>query len=371
MGTAVAAIALVPLLLAGCGSSGSSGGNTSSQPGSAQQSGNAAQGQPAASGEKVTIALLLPETATSPRYESQDKPHFMEDVKQLDPNVNVIYSNAQGNASSQQQQAEAAISNGAKVLVLDPVDAKAAAVIANKAKQSGVAVISYDRLITGTPNVDYYVSFDNERVGRLQGQYIADHTKKGGTVVLINGAQTDNNALLFAKGAHEVLDPLFQKGTLKKGYESYTPDWDAANGLREMEQALTTLNNKVDGVLAANDNLAGSVIQALRPQGLVGKVPITGQDATDQGLKNIALGYQSMTVYKPIKDETQAAAKLAVALAQGQQPPAGLVNGQIDNGSKQVPSILLTPIVVTKENIADTVIKDGFTTWDKIGVPPQ
>lgn len=316
-------------------------------------------------GQSITIALLLPETATSARYEAQDRPDFTNTVKQLAPNITVTYSNAQGDASTQQQQAEAAISNGAKVLVLDPVDGKAAATIVNEANQAGVKVISYDRLITNA-KVDYYVSFDNEKVGQLQGQYILDHTTKGGTVVMIDGSQTDNNALLFAKGAHDVLDPAFKDGSLKKGYESYTQDWLPANGLREMEQALTTLNNKVDGVLVANDGLAGAVVQALTPQGLAGKVPVTGQDATDAGLHSILQGNQSMTVYKAVPQEADVAAKLAVALATGQTPDASLVNGKVNNQMIDVPSALLTPVVVTKDNINDTVIKDGYTTMDKI-----
>lgn len=339
----------LPLTAVGCGQSTGNSGN--------QTSGS--------SNAKVKIALLLPETATSARYETQDRPDFTDTVKSLDSNIEVMYSNAQGSADQQQQQAEAAITNGAKVLVIDPVDSKAAATIVNAADQAGVKVISYDRLITGA-NIDYYVSFDNEKVGQLQGQYIKDHTPKGGTVVMIDGAQTDNNALLFAKGAHDILDPLFKDGTLKKGYESYTPDWLPANGQREMEQALTKLNNKVDAALVANDGLAGAVVQALHAQGLDGKVPVTGQDATDAGLHNIMQGLQSMTVYKAVKAEATDAAKLAVELAKGQSPESGLVNGSVNNKTKDVPSILLTPVVVTKDNIQDTVIKDGYTTMDKI-----
>ncbi|MCL6516129.1 sugar ABC transporter substrate-binding protein [Alicyclobacillus sp.] len=364
---AAALLLALPLAVSACGQSGGTSGGGGSAGNSAGNSAgtNATGSTDTNASGSATIALLLPETATSARYETQDRPDFEQTVQQLAPNIKVIYNNAQGNATTQQQQAEAAITNGAKVLVLDPVDSKAAATIVNEAQQAGVKVISYDRLITGA-NVDYYVSFDNEKVGQLQGQYIADHTPKGGTVVMIDGAQTDNNALLFAKGAHDVLDPLFANGTLKKGYETYTPDWLPANGQREMEQALTQLNNKVDGVLVANDGLAGAVIQALRAQGLAGKVPVTGQDATDAGLHNILQGLQSMTVYKAVKQEAEAAAKLAVALAQGQQPDASLINGKVNNGTKDVPSVLLTPVVVTKDNIQDTVIKDGYTTMDKI-----
>lgn len=323
----------------------------------------------ASSQPAVKIALLLPQTVGSPRYETQDKPDFTADVKKLDPSATVIYNNAQDSASAQLQQAEAAITNGAKVLVVDPVDAIGAAAIVTAADRAGVKVIAYDRIISNA-KVDYYVSFDNEKVGELQGEYIAQHTKKGGTVVMLDGAQTDNNAILFAKGAHKILDPLFKSGKLKLGYETYTPNWDPTNGLREMEQALTKLNNKVDAVLSANDTLAGAVVQALTEQKLAGKIPVTGQDATDAGLNRIYYkGTQSMTVYKAIPKEAQAAAELAVDLVTGTKPAAGLVNGKTANGAGNIPSVLLNPVVVTKANVASTVIKDGFTTWAHIKNP--
>lgn len=364
---------LVALSLTACGTSSNSGSSNTGGSGSSGNTTNSSGGSTnstssGGSSGSGTIALLLPDTTSSARYESQDKPDFEAGVKKLDPNATVLYENAQGSATTQQQQAESAMTNGAKVLVLDPVDSKAAATIVNEADQQGVKVISYDRMITNAP-VDYYVSFDNEKVGELQGQYIADHTKKGGTIVIIDGAQTDNNALQFKAGAHKILDPLIKNGTFKLGYETFTPNWDPANGLREMEQALTKLNNKVDGVLSANDGLAGSIIQALQAQGLAGKIPVTGQDATNAGLHRIMQGTQSMTVYKAVPKEAQAAAQLAVDLLTGQQPDSSLVNGSVNNGSKDVPAVLLKPVVVTKDNIQQTVIKDGFTTMQKINNP--
>jgi D-xylose transport system substrate-binding protein len=352
--------ALVALSLTACGTSGAANNASNSTDNSGGTSGATASGG--------TIALLLPDTTSSARYETQDKPDFEAGVKKLDPSATVLYENAQGSSTTQQQQAESAITNGAKVLVIDPVDSKAAATIVNSATSQGVKVISYDRMITNAP-IDYYVSFNNEKVGELQGQYIADHTKKGGTIVMIDGAATDNNALQFKAGAHKILDPLFKNGTFKLGYESMTPNWDPANGLREMEQALTKLNNHVDGVLSANDGLAGSVIQALHAQGLDGKIPVTGQDATNAGLHRIMLGTQSMTVYKAVPKEAEAAAELAVDLLKGQQPPSSLVTGTVTDGSNTVPAVLLKPIVVTKDNIQSTVIKDGFTTMAKINNP--
>lgn len=324
----------------------------------------------AATTAKVTIALLLPDTTSSPRYETEDKPDFTADIKKLDPNATVDYQNAQGDTNTQLQQAESAISNGAKVLVVDPIDGVAAAQIVKQADQAGVKVIAYDRLIMAS-KPDYYVSFNNELVGELQGKWIADHTKKGGTVVMINGAQTDNNAVLFRKGALDVLQPLFNSGKLKLGYQTYTPNWDAPTGQREMEQALTKLGNKVDAVLAANDDLAGAVIQALNEQHISSKgMPITGQDATDAGLNRIYYkGTQSMTVYKAVPKEAEAAAQLAIALATGTKPAKGLVNGKTSNGTENVPSVLLKPVVVTKQNVASTVIKDHYTTWARIKNP--
>ncbi|WEG14753.1 sugar ABC transporter substrate-binding protein [Pullulanibacillus sp. KACC 23026] len=347
-----AAMAIAASLLVGCGTSSTSGKASS---GSSAKKSN------------QKVALLLPDTTSSARYESEDKPDFIADMKKLAPNAKVDYQNAQADAATQEKQAEAEITNGATVLVVDPVDSTAAATIVTKAHQAKVKVISYDRMISGP--VDYYVSFDNEKVGELQGQYIADNTKKGGTVVMLNGAQTDPNALQFAQGAHKILDPLFKNGTLKKGYETYTPNWDPANGLREMQQALTKLNNNVDAVLSANDGLAGAAIQALSAQKLAGKVPVTGQDATDAGLHDIMQGTQGMTVYKAVPTEAKTAAEIAADLVTGKQVPSSLVSQKVKDGSATVPAVLLTPVVVTKDNIQDTVIKDGYTTMDKINNP--
>lgn len=368
---AVAGISvLTALSVTACGTtSNNTTGNTSgNSTGSANStsSGNATGGS--GSNAAGTIALLLPDTTSSARYETEDKPDFIADVAKLDPNAKVNYENAQASSTTQQQQAQSAIANGAKVLVVDPVDSTAAATIVTEAQQAGVKVISYDRMITGAP-VNYYVSFDNEKVGEMQGQYIADHTKKGGTIVMIDGAATDNNALQFKAGAHKILDPLFANGTFKLGYESMTPNWDPANGLKEMTQALTKLNNKVDGVLSANDGLAGAIIQALQQQGLAGKVPVTGQDATNAGLHDIMLGTQSMTVYKAVPKEAEAAAQLAVDILNGTQPSSSLVKSTVNNGATNVPAVLLNPVAVTKSNIQSTVIADGYTTMAKINNP--
>lgn len=318
---------------------------------------------PVASGK---IAILLPETKTA-RYEASDLPDFKAKLSSLgfDVDNGLIYSNANQDASAQQSQAEAAITNGATVLVLDPVDSDAAAAIADLAKSKNIPVISYDRLIKGSDGVSYYISFDNEQVGKLQGQALLDALTKAGIsnpqVVFINGSPTDNNATLFKKGAHEVLDG---KVTVAKEYD--TPDWSPDKAQDEMTQALTALNNKVDGVLAANDGTAGGAIAAMKGAGLTTFPPVTGQDAEVAGIQRIIAGEQYMTVYKAIKPEAEAAATLAYDLVMGTTPDATLVNGSVNNGKMDVPSILLVPVAVTKDNIESTIVADGFHTVAEI-----
>jgi D-xylose transport system substrate-binding protein len=344
---AVAAAAL-SLGVAACG------GDDNKSSSSTSSSGASSSG--AKSGK---IALLLPESKTA-RYESQDRPNFERKLKELCPDCEIVYSNADQDAAKQQQQAEAALTQGAKVLVLDPVDSASAASIVTRAKQSKVPVISYDRLITGAA-VDYYISFDNAQVGKLQGTALVDKLKKDGkkgSIVMINGAPTDNNAKLFKQGAHSVID----SSGFKVAKEYDTPDWSPDKAQAEMEQAITAVGkNGFVGVYAANDGNAGGAVAAMKSNGVDPKsVPITGQDAELAGIQRIVNGEQYMTVYKAIKPEAEAAAQLAVDLLQGKQPSAGVVNGKTNNGQIDVPSVLLKPVAVTKENIQDTIIKDGF-----------
>ena len=252
-------------------------------------------------------------------------------------------------------------------MVLDPVDAASAGAIVARAKQQQVPVISYDRLITDA-DIDYYISFDNEQVGKLQGESLAKKLEEDGsgdgTIVMINGAPTDNNAKLFKQGAHSVFD----ESDLKVGKEYDTPDWSPDKAQQEMEQAITALGKDgFVGVYAANDGTAGGAIAAMKVGGhRPADRPTTGQDAELAAIQRILVGEQYMTVYKAIKPEAEAAAELAVALVQGEEPPSGLVNDEIDNGQEQVPSVLLKPVAVTKDNIQDTIVKDGFWTADQI-----
>jgi D-xylose transport system substrate-binding protein len=320
----------------------------------------------------LKIAFLMPCSTCADRFEHQDKPLFIQAVKTLDPSIEVIANNAEGSGATQQSQAEAALTNGAKVLVMSPIEVQAGAAIVAKAAAEGVPTIAYDGQITGGAKPVFYVSFQNEQVGRLQARYLAAHLKKGATVVMINGAPDSAPGRQFKAGAHAVLDPLFRSGKLRKGFEGDAAKFDPANGQRLMEQALTKLHDRVDGVLVANDGLAQAVIVALKARHLNGKVLVTGQDATDAGLQQIVLGNQSMTVYKPIKSEAAVAARVAVALAKGDASiVSSVATTKVNNGTIDVPAKLLTPITVTKANIRATVIKDRFTTQAKIckGIP--
>lgn len=325
----------------------------------------AAAPAPAPKAEPIKIALLLPETKTA-RYESHDRPRFEAKVKALCPDCQVIYSNADQDAAKQQNQAEAALTNGAKVLVLDPVDSASAASIVARAKQSKVPVISYDRLIVNA-DVDYYVSFDNEQVGKLQGQALVDKLKANGktkgTIVMINGSPTDNNAKLFKAGAHSVIDG----SGFTVGAEYDTPDWSPDKAQQEMEQAITKLGkDKIIGVYAANDGTAGGALAAMKAGGFKTLPPVTGQDAELAAVQRVIAGEQFMTVYKAIKQEAEATAELAVDLARGGTQASAKASGKVNNGQKDVASVLLTPVAVTKENVKTTVVADGFWTADQL-----
>jgi len=313
----------------------------------------------------LQIALLLPETKTA-RYESQDRPLFEAKVEDLCADCEILYSNAEQDASEQQSQAEAALTNGADVLVLDPVDSASAASIVGLAAQQDVPVVSYDRLITDA-DVAYYISYDNAKVGELQAtaltEKLATDGVASGALVMINGAPTDNNATLFKEGAHSVLDT----SDYEIGVEYDTPEWSPDEAQQEMEQAITRLGaDGFVGVYAANDGTAGGAIAAMKAAGIDPLPPITGQDAEVAGIQRILAGEQYMTIYKAIKPQAEIAAEVAIALARGEDPPEDQVNDQVDNGSLEVPSMILDPVAVTIDNVNDTVVADGFWTVDEL-----
>ena len=312
-----------------------------------------------------TIALLLPETKTT-RYEEKDRPLFTAKVEELCPDCEIIYANASQDPNKQQQQAEAAITNGADVLVLDAVDVKSVGPIVQHANQEDIPVIAYDRLIPDQ-DIAYYVSFDNVKQGRIQAQTLLDKLGSGAdgeSIVMVNGAPTDPSAGDYKKGAHQVFD----KSGVKIAKEYDTPDWSPDKAQVEMEQSITALGKDgFVGAYSANDGMAGGMIAAMKSAGIDPSArPITGGDSEAAAIQRILTGEQYSTIYLAIKQQAETSAQIAVAAAQGKDAPADVVDAEVDNGAKQVPSVLLSPIAVTKDNINDTVIKDGFLTVDEI-----
>jgi D-xylose transport system substrate-binding protein len=357
---AIFGIVLISMLLAACG-------NSSNPPASNATSTTGGQTAAGTNGKGCTkVGVLLPETASSARWDSKDKPLLTQKIQAAISGATVDYYNAGGDSNVQQNQADTALTKGDCILVVGAHDSDAAATIVTKAKQQGVPVIAYDRLIQ-SKDLSYYVSFDNEKVGELQGQYIVDHykdyVKNGKNIAMINGSQTDNNAILFRQGALKALQPLYDNGTLKKVYDQYTPDWNNDKARTEMDGVLTANQNNIQIAYVANDGMANSAIASLKAQKLNGKVLVTGQDATVAGIQNILTGDQAMTVYKAIDKEAQGAADLVKALHDGTDT-ASLTNGATvkTKDGTAIPSVLETPVSVDKTNIKDTVIKDGFVT---------
>ncbi|MCL6705628.1 substrate-binding domain-containing protein [Pseudomonas sp. R2.Fl] len=314
---------------------------------------------------KGKIGVLLPETTTSARYTSFDAPYLQKAFEAAGlPSGQFIITNAQGSESTELTQAQSAISQGATVLLMDPISSGVGAAIEAYAKSHGVPVIDYDRLTLGGGR-DYYVSFDNVAVGKLIGQgmdaCLTAWKVEKPQILVTRGAPTDNNATLFAQGYNEVLQPSFDSGKyVKVGEPAGT--WDPATARTTFEQQYTAHSN-INAVVTPNDDNANAVIAYLKTLNVPPNTfPTTGQDATLTGLQNVLAGYQCGTVYKPIYLEAQASAALALYLRAGVTPPASLVNGTTADTTQKtnVPSVLITPIWVTPENMAETVVKDGF-----------
>jgi ABC-type xylose transport system substrate-binding protein len=306
--------------------------------------------------EGFKIGLLLPESKTA-RYEKFDRPYITQQIARLCPNCQVIYNNANQDPNLQQQQVDSMLTNGAKVLILDAVDAKAAASSVSKAKNQGAKVLAYDRLAGGP--VDGYVSFDNLQVGKMQGEALLAAVKAGGDpkrgpIVMINGSPTDPNAADFKKGAHSVLD-----GQVSIGKEYDTPDWSPDQANTQAAGAVTALGARnVIGIYSANDGMAGGIARAMQNAGVAKGTPLTGQDAELAGIQRILLGTQTMTIYKPIKPQAEHAAQMAVDLGAGKTASG---NQTVSNGTNaSIPAQIIKPVVVNKGNVAGTVVKDGF-----------
>jgi len=352
---AVAAAAVMAFGAVACGSDDSSSSSGSSGSGGAKST-------PAA---KAKVGVILPDAASSARWETADR-KFLGEAFQA-AGVDSDIQNANGDKAKFATIADQMLNSGANVLLIVNLDSPSAAAVINKAKQQGVPVIDYDRLTLGG-GASYYVSFDNVAVGTAQGQGLVKcmqaNGDKSGPVALLNGSPTDNNATLFKQG--------YEKAIKDAGYQiaadQSVPDWDNTKAGTIFEQMYTKANGKFVGVDAANDGLGGAVVSVLKRNGQNGKVPVTGQDATDEGLQRVLLGDQCMTVYKAIKKESDAAAKLAIALAKGDTAGADAqATGQVmDTETKQpVKSVLLQPQMILKENVKD-VVADGFTTADKL-----
>ena len=326
-------------------------------------------GDDTASAGDGSIWVLLPDSASSARWETDDRRFFEEAFDEAGVEYNIV--NAEGDAQQQISQAEQAIASGAAVILFVNLDSGSGAAIIDLAREADVAVIDYDRLTIEGPGADVYVSFDNVEVGRTMASVlepaIDELDVETPRVVMLNGGPTDNNATLFREGYAETVEPRVEAGDWELVADEAVPEWDNAEALTIFEQILVDAGNDVDAVFAANDGLANSVIAARKNAGL-DPFPVSGQDATVGGIQNILAGDQTMTVYKPIAAEAAAAAEAAIALLNGEDVGA-LAGGQtINNGSADLPFIALEPVAVTADNVADTVIADGFRTWEEICV---
>jgi D-xylose transport system substrate-binding protein len=331
--------------LAACGSSDS---------GSASGSSAAGGGSAAAAAGK--IGVILPDTTSSPRWESQDRPNLEAAFKKA--GVAYDIQNAGGDAQQMQTIAQQMVTSGVTVLAIVNLDNSSGAAIEQQAKQQGVQTIDYDRLTLGG-SADYYVSYDNTKVGQLQGQGLATCLgNKAANVAYLDGSPDDNNATLFSNGAHSVLDKV---STYTKVAEQAVPKWDPQQAATIFEQMYTQAGGKIDGVYAANDTLANAAIGTLSRNNV--KLPVTGQDASVQGLQNILAGNQCMTVWKPAGGEAAALSETAIAVLKGQTPRT---NGTSNDatGKRDVKSILLDPVSVTKANLAEVITKGAQSAAD-------
>ncbi|MFA9397041.1 MAG: sugar ABC transporter substrate-binding protein [Clostridiaceae bacterium] len=331
--------AMVASVLAGCGSTTTNDGKDGADDG------------------KIVIGLSLP-TQREERW-VRDKEAMETAAK--DAGVELLVQVSDTDTAMQASQVENLLSQNIDVLILAPVDGAAAAASVKKAHDAGIKVISYDRLIMNT-DVDLYLSFDNEKVGELQGEYITKLVPKGNYIVMA-GAPTDNNATLFKKGAMKFIQPLVDSGDIKVVTDLAVDNWEPNNALKIVENALTANDNDVQAILAPNDGTAGAAISALAAQGLDGKIPVTGQDSELTAAQRIVEGTQSMTIFKDTRELGKAAIADAIKMAKGEEVST---NGVTNNSTMDVPSDLLTPIVVDKDNIDANLIDSGYMKHDDV-----
>jgi len=344
------------LALTACGANQDNGGGGGNEGGGSSGEGGG-----------IKVGVILPETASSARWEGFDKPMLEEALKAegLDPDI----QNAQGDVSKFTTLADGMINAGVEVLIIASINSEVGGTVAAKAEAQGIPTIDYDRLNLGGSS-KYYVSFDNVKVGEIQGQGLADalKDKPGAEVIEVEGAPTDNNATLFHEGQRNILQPLYDAGTLKLVQSRAIDNWDNQLGGTAFEQMLTANGGRVDGVVAANDGLASAVITILKKNSLNGTVPVTGQDATADGLKAILAGDQYMTVFKPIKQEAEATAKLAALLAAGKDAEADALatdKSEDTKAGRQVASVLLDPELITRDTVKK-VIDEGYVKAEEV-----
>ncbi|HET6876710.1 MAG TPA: substrate-binding domain-containing protein [Jatrophihabitans sp.] len=386
--------AAAALVLSACSSSGGGGSNTTAPNTGTNSSGNSGSSgnvtaackltNPPTSGAKAPstgktvkvsgnpkVGVILPDTTSSTRYTLYDAPLLTKYLSAAGVKPDV--QNAQGDVGKYKQIAQSMIGEGVKVLIMDSIDPSSGAAVEQTAQKAGVKVIDYDRVNLGG-TAPYYVSFDNEDVGKLQAQTLVDclnqdHVTNPNIIMMDGGTDVDNNAVLFKKGAHEILDPLQQQGKLKIVAEQVVKGWDVQNAAPAFNQALTASGGNVQGVLAANDDIANAVIGVLQSNGAAGKVAVTGQDSGVEGLQNIITGKQSMTVFKNVTLEAQAAAQLAIALIAHKSPQSmGMTLTKFNDPEKpshNIQALLLPAQVITQANVND-VIKAGALTAKEI-----
>src|SRR3954447_4042897 len=343
----IAASALL-LAVSACGGNDSGGSS----------SGGSSGGSGGSSDQKVGV--ILPDATTSPRWEANDRPSLQKAFD--DAGIQSDIQNAGGDKAKFGTICDSMINGGVQVLMIVNLDSDSGSACLKKAEAAGVKTIDYDRLTLGG-GASYYVSFDNVKVGELMGQGLATCLdkmgKKKANIVYINGDPTDNNAALFKQGYAQALKPKIDSGDYKLVGDQ-TGLWDATKAGTAFEQIYTQNQGKVDEVVSANDTMAGGIIARLAANGLAGKVPVTGQDASVPGMQAILAGQQCMTVYKAVKKEVDAASSLAIALIKNQDT-SSIVNGSVKDTvlNKDVPSALQTPVSIFKANVKD-VIDDGF-----------
>lgn len=329
---------------------------------SSKKSSSSSSGGSTTSG-KPQVGVILPDTTTSNRYTLYDAPLLKKAFDAA--GVKVTIQNAHGSAATFVSDAQTMITQGVKVLLIDPADPKTGISVEKLAQNAGVQVIDYDRVNLGG-SAKYYVSFDNEKVGEQQATGLLACLKAAGTkdasIIQMNGGtDIDNNAVLFKKGAHTVLDPLYAAGTLKKGPETDVKGWDMTAAATDFQQAFTQ-DPKVGGVIAANDGIAAAAISTLKQHHVT--VPITGQDATIQGIQYILLGTQCLTVFKDVSKEADAASKLAIDMIKGDTAAAAkLASGSLKDpvNGRTIPSFLFPAEVITKTNVKDVIAAGALT----------